>query len=85
MQCDMQSTMSRIWTRVAVSVFYADVHYTMGTWKFIDECIEEFFVLLGRGGFTIRQTYQSAKKLTLPIADDNIYKNIQHYNSLFET
>ena len=27
----MQSALSRIWTRVAVSIFYDDNHYTMGT------------------------------------------------------
>ena len=27
----MQSVSSRIWTRVAVSIFYDDTHYTMST------------------------------------------------------
>ena len=27
----MQSVSSRIWTRVSVSIFYDDNHYTMGT------------------------------------------------------
>ena len=31
----MQSVSSRIWTRVAVSIFYDDNHYTTGTSKFI--------------------------------------------------
>ena len=29
--CEMQSFSSRIWTRVAVSIFYDDNHYTTGT------------------------------------------------------
>ena len=29
--CEMQSVSSRFWTRVAVSIFYDDNHYTMGT------------------------------------------------------
>ena len=28
----MQSVSARIWTRVAVSIFYDDNHYTTGTW-----------------------------------------------------
>ena len=31
MQCEMQSVLSRIWTRVAVSIAYDDNHYTTGT------------------------------------------------------
>ena len=31
--CEMQSVLSRIWTRVAVSILYDDNHYTMGTFK----------------------------------------------------
>ena len=31
MLCEMQSVSSRIWTRVAVSIFYDDNHYTTGT------------------------------------------------------
>ena len=30
-QCKMQSDTSRIWTRLAVSICYADNHYTRGT------------------------------------------------------
>ena len=29
--CEMQSVLSRIWTRVAVSISYVDNHYTTGT------------------------------------------------------
>ena len=29
--CEMQSVSSRIWTRVAVSIFYDDNHFTTGT------------------------------------------------------
>ena len=29
--CEMQSVLSRIWTRVAVSISYDDNHYTTGT------------------------------------------------------
>ena len=29
----MQSVSSRIWTRVAVSIFYNDNHYTTGTYE----------------------------------------------------
>ena len=35
--CEMQSVLSRIWTRVAVSISYNDNHYTMGTsyhWRY---------------------------------------------------
>ena len=31
MLCEMHSVSSRIWTRVAVSIFYDDNHYTTGT------------------------------------------------------
>ena len=31
--CEMQSTSSRIWTRIAVSISYDDNHYTTGTSK----------------------------------------------------
>ena len=35
-QCEMQSVLSRIWTRVALSIFYDDNHYTLGTiWRHI--------------------------------------------------
>ena len=30
-QCEMQSVLSRIWTRIAVSISYDDIHYTTGT------------------------------------------------------
>ena len=30
-QCEMQSVSSRTWTRVAVSIYYDDNHYTTGT------------------------------------------------------
>ena len=50
--CEMQSVLSRIWTRVAMSISYDNNHYTMGTsfWfinsKFLDRsstCIYFYF------------------------------------------
>ena len=35
MLCEMQSASSGIWTRVAVSIFNDDNHYTMGTAKYV--------------------------------------------------
>ena len=33
--CEMQSVLSRIWTRVAVSISYDDNHYTTSTKQYI--------------------------------------------------
>ena len=35
MLCEMQSVLSRIWTRVVVSISFDDNHYTTGTSKFL--------------------------------------------------
>ena len=35
MLCEMQSVLSRIWTRVAMSISYDDNHYTTGTFTSI--------------------------------------------------
>ena len=35
MLCEMQSVSSRIWTRVVVSIFYDDNHYTTDTIFFL--------------------------------------------------
>ena len=42
--CEMQSVSSRIWTRVAVSIFYDGSHYTTGTssrWYYSDPNLKE--------------------------------------------
>ena len=43
MQCEMQSILSRIWTRVAVSISYDYNHYTTGTYSWfllVDKLID---------------------------------------------
>ena len=40
--CEMQSVLSRIWTRVAVSISYHDIHYTAST-SLMPVFIKNFF------------------------------------------
>ena len=42
----MQSVLSRIWTRVAVSISYDDNHYTTGSFLFYSVVLEDIIIII---------------------------------------
>ena len=66
--CEMLLVLSRIWTRVTVSISYDDNHYTTGTSKWINNKIENIILL----SFLI--IFDKIKKFCI-----HIVLNILHY------
>ena len=49
--CEMQSVLSRIWTRVAVFISYDDNHYTTGTCNGRSKCSQQLELKSWKGWF----------------------------------
>ena len=75
----MQSVLSRIWTRIAMSISYHDNDYTMGTGPSLDDTLANF-PLVAAASFTNSQRLKTPNNELVRIKIKTTYNRLNDYN-----
>ena len=79
--CEMKSVLSRIWTRVAVSISYDDNHYTTSTSKMRNGNKSYIFVVIGDSNSLSTVAHAFSRRILISLSTDETL--LPRYENLF--